>query len=84
MFSATSFIVGFMLISSGWSGWARDGQNARTAQAQKRIVNTSCDKAGAHVSYDNGQTLVQKAKSNETCSGLTISEDKGRRMADDV
>src|SRR6266852_3877661 len=76
MFSAKCFIAGVMLVSLHVTGFELTGQSTRAASAPRHVEDAYCDSVGAHVVYDDGRRFVKKARHNERCSDLRISDDK--------
>jgi hypothetical protein len=76
MSSANIFVSALFLVSLRAPGWGLEGQNTRTAKAPRRVVNAYCDEIGAHVVYDSGPRLIMRARHDQRCADLRVSEDR--------
>jgi hypothetical protein len=76
MLCANFLVTALTLVSFGRTEWGVEGQKTRAPNIAKRVVNAYCDSIGAHVVYDGGQRIVQKAKRGERCSDVKISDDQ--------
>lgn len=55
------------------------GQRSTLGRAGAAVARAYCDRAAAHVIYDDGHSLIRAAKRGETCSDMRVSDD--RRVA---
>jgi hypothetical protein len=73
---ANIFASALFLVSLCATAWGLEGQNTRTSKASRRVVNAYCDEIGAHVVYDSGPSLNMRAKPDQRCADLRVSEDQ--------
>jgi hypothetical protein len=76
MSSANIFVSALFLVSLRATGSGLEAQNTRTAKAPRRVVNAYCDEIGAHVVYDSGPRLIMRARHDQRCADLRVSDDQ--------
>src|SRR5437868_2091187 len=76
MSSANVLVCALLFVSLRATGWEIEGQNTRVAKPPRRVVNAYCDNVGAHIVYDSGREIVRRARPDERCADMRVSDDR--------